>query len=54
MAAAGGTVHACELNPVAHGYLCRNIAENGVGERVTASCGELLCATPPGLTVIED
>lgn len=40
MAAAGADVHACELNPVAHGYLCRNIAENRVNGRVTASCGD--------------
>lgn len=39
-AAAGGLVHAMEINPAAYGYLCRNIAENGVADRVRAEMGD--------------
>lgn len=40
MARAGARVHAMELNPVAYGYLCRNVEENGLDHRVTAECGD--------------
>jgi tRNA wybutosine-synthesizing protein 2 len=40
MAQAGANVHAMELNPVAYGYLCRNVEENGLGHRMTAECGD--------------
>jgi len=39
-ARAGALVHAMELNPVAHGYLCRNIRENRVASRVVPECGD--------------
>jgi tRNA wybutosine-synthesizing protein 2 len=39
-ARAGACVHAMELNPVAYRYLCRNLAENGMQERVVAECGD--------------
>jgi tRNA wybutosine-synthesizing protein 2 len=40
LAYAGAKVHAMELNPVAYGYLCRNIEENGFSGQVTAECGD--------------
>ena len=40
MAGSGARVHAMEINPVAFGYLQRNIAENGLGDRVEAACGD--------------
>ena len=40
LALAGANVHAMELNPVAYGYLCRNIEENGFSGQVTAECGD--------------
>ena len=40
MAGSGARVHAMEINPVAFGYLQRNIAENGLGKRVEAACGD--------------
>jgi tRNA wybutosine-synthesizing protein 2 len=40
MAGSGARVHAMEINPVAFGYLKRNIAENGLGERVEAAYGD--------------
>jgi tRNA wybutosine-synthesizing protein 2 len=40
VAGSGARVHAMEINPVAFGYLQRNIAENGLGERVEAACGD--------------
>ncbi len=40
MARSGGDVHAIELNPVAFRYLERNVAENGVQDRVQCSCGD--------------
>ena len=40
MAIEGARVHAMEINPVAFGYLERNIRANQVGERVTAECGD--------------
>jgi tRNA wybutosine-synthesizing protein 2 len=39
-ALAGARVHAMELNPVAFEYLCRNLKENGVQDRVHAECGD--------------
>lgn len=45
MAGAGAVVHAMEINPVAHAYLERNLKENKLAGRVTASrgdCRELL------------
>ncbi len=39
-ALAGAQVHAMELNPVAYGYLCRNILENRVASRVVPECGD--------------
>jgi tRNA wybutosine-synthesizing protein 2 len=39
-ALAGATVHAMELNPVACEYLCMNVRENRVQDRVTAECGD--------------
>ncbi|NTV00474.1 MAG: SAM-dependent methyltransferase [Methanoregulaceae archaeon] len=40
LAYAGAKVHAMELNPVAYGYLCRNIEENGFSGQMTAECGD--------------
>ena len=40
MAGAGAVVHAMEINPAAFGYLEKNLAENGLEGRVTASCGD--------------
>lgn len=40
LARAGGFVHAMEINPVAHGYLCRNIELNGLAGRVRPECGD--------------
>jgi tRNA wybutosine-synthesizing protein 2 len=40
LAYTGAKVHAMELNPVAYGYLCRNIDENGFFGQVTAECGD--------------
>ncbi len=40
MAGAGADVHAMEINPVAFGYLNRNIAANGLDGRVTTSPGD--------------
>jgi len=40
LAGAGGVVHAMEINPVAHAYLERNIAENGFTGRITPSLGD--------------
>lgn len=40
MARGGGQVHAIELNPAAFRYLERNVAENGVQDRVQCSCGD--------------
>jgi tRNA wybutosine-synthesizing protein 2 len=39
-ALSGARVHAMELNPVAYGYLCRNVKENKVQHQVTAECGD--------------
>lgn len=39
-ARAGARVHAMEINPEAFGYLCRNIRENGLDDRVHAECGD--------------
>jgi tRNA wybutosine-synthesizing protein 2 len=39
-ARAGARVHAMEINPVAFGYLTRNIAANSVEGRVLAECGD--------------
>ena len=38
-AGAGASVHAMEINPVAFGYLERNIRENPVPGRIGAGCG---------------
>jgi len=40
MAGSGGCVHAMEINPVAFGYLNRNVVENGVLEKVKTSPGD--------------
>ena len=40
MAGSGARVHAMEINPVAFGYLKRNIEKNGLGDRVDVSCGD--------------
>ncbi|WP_292367754.1 class I SAM-dependent methyltransferase [Methanoregula sp. UBA64] len=40
VAGSGAVVHAMEINPVAFGYLKRNIAANNLGDRVEASCGD--------------
>lgn len=48
MAGAGARVHAIEINPAAYGYLVRNIAENGLCDRITPSlgnCREMLQGT---------
>jgi tRNA wybutosine-synthesizing protein 2 len=39
-ARAGACVHAMELNPVAYRYLCRNVEENRVQNRVVAEWGD--------------
>jgi tRNA wybutosine-synthesizing protein 2 len=40
MAGSGARVHAMEINPVAFGYLKRNIRENGLSDRVIPSLGD--------------
>jgi tRNA wybutosine-synthesizing protein 2 len=48
LAGAGARVHAMEINPVAFGYLERNILKNSLSGHVDASCGdcrELLTGT---------
>lgn len=40
MAGSGASVHAMEINPVAFRYLKRNIVENGLSDRVQATCGD--------------
>lgn len=40
MAGSGGHIHAMEINPVAFGYLERNIIANGLSDHVTASLGD--------------
>ncbi len=40
LARAGARVHAMELNPVAYGYLCRNLDENHLAESVEPACGD--------------
>jgi tRNA wybutosine-synthesizing protein 2 len=40
MAGSGASVHAIEINPVAYGYLNRNIGENGLSDRVVTSLGD--------------
>ena len=40
MAGSGGCVHAMEINPVAFGYLNRNVVENGLLEKVETSPGD--------------
>ncbi|HEX3001855.1 MAG TPA: SAM-dependent methyltransferase [Methanoregula sp.] len=40
LAGAGARVHAIEINPVAFGYLARNIEENHLGDNVTLSLGD--------------
>jgi tRNA wybutosine-synthesizing protein 2 len=40
LARAGARIHAMELNPAAHEFLCRNAEENGLDHRVTAECGD--------------
>jgi tRNA wybutosine-synthesizing protein 2 len=40
MAAIGAFVHAIEINPVAFGYLQRNIEQNALSGHVEASCGD--------------
>jgi len=48
LAGAGAGVHAMEINPVAHRYLERNLRENNLAGRATASlgdCRDLLAGT---------
>jgi tRNA wybutosine-synthesizing protein 2 len=48
MAGVGAHVHAMEINPVAFGYLNRNVGENGLEEKVETSpgdCRDLLTGT---------
>jgi tRNA wybutosine-synthesizing protein 2 len=40
MAGSGAGVHAMEVNPVAFGYLNRNVGENGLSDRVETSLGD--------------
>jgi tRNA wybutosine-synthesizing protein 2 len=40
VARAGGIVHAMEINPVAFGYLQKNILLNNLTHRITAACGD--------------
>jgi tRNA wybutosine-synthesizing protein 2 len=40
IAGSGGCVHAMEINPVAFGYLNRNVGENNIGEKVDTSLGD--------------
>ena len=40
MAVQGARVHAMEINPVAFGYLARNVEGNRAGDRVTAEPGD--------------
>jgi tRNA wybutosine-synthesizing protein 2 len=40
VARAGGIVHAMEINPVAFGYLQKNILLNNLSHRITAACGD--------------
>jgi tRNA wybutosine-synthesizing protein 2 len=40
MAGSGGLVHAMEINPVAFGYLKRNIIANRLSDRIRATCGD--------------
>jgi tRNA wybutosine-synthesizing protein 2 len=40
MAGAGATVHAMEINPVAFGYLERNIRKNRLSDKVSATPGD--------------
>jgi tRNA wybutosine-synthesizing protein 2 len=40
MAGSGACVHAMEVNPVAFGYLNRNIEENGLSDRVGTTLGD--------------
>jgi tRNA wybutosine-synthesizing protein 2 len=40
MAGSGARVHAVEINPIAFGYLNRNVAENGLLEKVETSLGD--------------
>jgi len=40
MAGSGATVHAMEINPIAFGYLNRNVHENGLAGRVKSSLGD--------------
>lgn len=40
MAGNGAFVHAMEINPVAFGYLQKNISENGLSDHVQAACGD--------------
>lgn len=40
VARAGGIVHAMEINPVAFGYLQKNIVLNQLSDRIEARCGD--------------
>ncbi|MEI6294060.1 MAG: SAM-dependent methyltransferase [Methanomicrobiales archaeon] len=40
VARAGGLVHAMEINPVAFGYLQKNILINKLSDRIEVSCGD--------------
>ena len=40
VAGAGGMVHAMEINPVAFGYLQKNILLNQLSDRIEAACGD--------------
>jgi tRNA wybutosine-synthesizing protein 2 len=48
VAGSGASVHAMEINPVAFGYLIRNIRKNGLEDRISSSlgnCRDLLTGT---------
>lgn len=40
IAGSGASVHAMEINPVAFGYLNRNIRKNGLEDRISSSLGD--------------
>lgn len=46
--AGAARVIACELNPVAHGYLVRNAAQNRVADKVEARLGDCRTVAPRG------
>ena len=44
-----GVIHAIELNPIAHGYLCENIRLNRVGHLVSPIKGDCEAVAPRGI-----